>query len=159
MALCLSFSVKSSESLLSISFSAAMAVLHYIVLLCCFTAVPAMIIESPADANLLMPAPLALTCGASGVPPANFTWQIDYLNGSSVPLTESSGDITIMTSSTSDNQTTSILTIDSTERLDTGNYTCRAENEQNGGSPVTSDIAEVNVFGKSTVFFIILCCV
>ena len=134
-----------------------MAVLCYIVLLCCFTAVPAMIIESPADANLLMPAPLALTCGASGVPPANFTWQIDYLNGSTVFLTESSGDITIMTSSTSDSQTTSILTIGSTERLDTGNYTCLAENEQNV-SPVTSDTAEVNVFGKSTVFYNFMLC-
>ena len=131
--------------------------LHYIVLLCCFTAVPAMIVESPADADLLMPEPLALTCVASGVPPANFTWQIDYLNGSSVLLTESIGDITIMPPSTSDNQTTSILRIGSTERLHTGNYTCIAQNEQNV-SPVTSDTAEVNVYGKSTVC-IILCCV
>ena len=107
-----------------------------------------MITESPADANVLMPEAVALTCTASGVPPANFTWEIAYLNGSTVSLTDSSGTITIMTTPDDDNmEATSILRIDPTERLDTGNYTCIAENEQNDNTSV-SDPAEVNVFGK-----------
>ena len=125
-----------------------MAVLCYLALLCWLTAVPAMITESPADANVLMPEAVALTCVASGVPPANFTWEIAYLNGSTVSLTDSSGTITIMTTPVVANgEATSILRIDLTERLDTGNYTCIAENEQNDNASV-SDPAEVNVFGK-----------
>ena len=148
----------STDGLLTLSLFTAMAMLCYIVLLCCFTAVPARIIESPADANVLMPDPVALICVASGVPPANFTWEIAYLNGATVFLTESSGDITIMTTSTTDDdnrEMTSILCIDSTERLDTGNYTCIAENEQNDNASV-SDPAKVNVFGKRAP---VLCCV
>ena len=120
----------------------AMAVLCYIVVfVCCFTVVPAVIIESPADTNVLMPDAIALTCVASGVLPANFTWEIAYFNGSTVSLTESSGDITISMIMLEVFETTSILRIDQTERLDTGNYTCITENDH-------SDPAEVNVFGK-----------
>ena len=145
------------NKLLLTPLSAAMAVLCYIVLLCCFATVPAMIVTSPADTDVLMPNVVNLTCAASGVPPANFTWEITYLDGSTVSLTESSGDITIM-SATENMLTTSTLTIDPTERLDTGNYTCIAENDRNDNISV-SDPAEVNVFGKRSSCVCVCVCV
>ena len=96
------------------------------------------------DVDVLSPAPAVLSCTATGEPTPYFTWTKVFLNGTTVEVSESMSIITISTTLSGEN-ITSTLTIGSTDAFDTANYSCTA---QNTFGPVTSSEAEVTVFGK-----------
>ena len=96
------------------------------------------------DVDVLSPAPAVLTCTATGEPTPQFTWTKVFLNGTTVEVSESMANITISTTLSGEN-VTSTLTIEPTDASDTANYSCTAENTF---GPVTSSEAEVTVFGK-----------
>ena len=95
---------------------------------------------------------ISLTCGASGVPRSDITWWRTWSNGSSTQLVSDGQSISIITSSSARN-TTSTLTIQSAQPSDAGNYTCTATNV------VGSVSATANVFvqGKGIQMFLGLC--
>ena len=94
--------------------------------------------------DTLSPAPAVLSCTATGEPTPQFTWTKVFPNGTTVEVSESMSNITISTTLSGAN-VTSTLTIGPTDGFDTANYSCTAENTF---GPVTSSEAEVTVFGK-----------
>ena len=102
------------------------------------------LLGDPMDVDVLSPAPAVLNCTATGEPTPQFTWTKVFPNGSTVEVSESMSNITISTTLSGEN-VTSTLTIGSTDAFDTANYSCTAENTF--GS-MTSSEAEVTVFGK-----------
>ena len=96
------------------------------------------------DVDVLSPGPAVLNCTATGDPTPQFTWTKVFPNGTTVEVSESMSNITISTTLSGEN-VTSTLTIEPTDALDTANYSCTAENTF---GPVTSSEAEVTVFGK-----------
>ena len=96
------------------------------------------------DMDVLSPAPAVLNCTASGEPTPQFTWTKVLPNGTTVEVSESMANITISTTLSGAN-VTSTLTIGPTDAFDTANYSCTAGNTF---GPVTSSGAEITVFGN-----------
>ena len=96
------------------------------------------------DVDVLSPGPAVLNCTTTGEPTPQFTWTKLFSNGTTVEVSESMSNITISTTLSGAN-VTSTLTIEPTDAFDTANYSCTAENMF---GPMTSSEAEVTVFGK-----------
>ena len=102
--------------------------------------------------DVLSPAPAVLNCTATGEPTPQFTWTKVFPNGTTVEVSESMSNITISTTISGEN-VTSTLAIEPADAFDTANYSCTAENTF---GPVTSSEAEVTVFGKIIFFRLLL---
>ena len=109
------------------------------------TTVSVTLVARPMDVDILSPAPAVLNCTATGEPTPQFTWTKVFPNGTTVELSDSMSNIAISTTTSGEN-ITSTLTINTTNAFDTANYSCTAGNMF--GS-VTSSEAQVTVFGKT----------
>ena len=103
------------------------------------------LVSSPMDVDVLLPAPAILNCTATGEPTPQFTWTKVFPNGTTVELSDSMSNIAISTTTSGENITTTLI-INTTNAFDTTNYSCTAGNMF--GS-ITSSEAEVTVFGKT----------
>ena len=99
---------------------------------------------SPINVNVLSPAPAVLNCTATGEPTPQFTWTKLFPNGTTVALSDSMSNIAISTTTSGEN-ITSTLTINTTNGFDTANYSCTAGNIFHNAH---SSQAAVTVFGK-----------
>ena len=94
--------------------------------------------------SVLAPNPVTLMCTARGEPSPQIVW-IKETNGMEERLNA--------TTAYSASMATSTLTIDSTDALDTANYSCMA---QNLIGSARSQTAEVTVFGEYIVYSVLL---
>ena len=100
--------------------------------------------EEPVGDTVIAPTKVDLSCRADGVPTPTISWIKTLQNGSVFVYSMSSGNLNITEELDGLNQT-STLTIEPTNALDTGNYSCRA---MNGFGERESEQTEVRVFGK-----------
>ena len=106
------------------------------------------ILEDPVPVSVFAPTPLTLTCTAEGYPRPTIVWARTFPNGvvtefslpiigmDDVDLTETANGLNV----------TSNLTILETNELDTGNWSCRANNSL---GEAVSQQAEVVIYCKS----------
>lgn len=106
------------------------------------------------DVNVLSPGPAVLSCTATGEPTPHFSWTKVFPNGSTAEVSESMTNIAISTTS-SDENVTSTLTIEPTDASDAANYSCAAENVFHQVS--SFEAAKVTVFGKIYIYIYMLC--
>ena len=103
------------------------------------------LVARPMDVDVVSPAPAVLNCTATGEPTPQFTWTKVFPNGTTAEVSDSMSNTAISTTTSGEN-ITSTLTINTTNAFDTANYSCTAGNIF--GS-VTSSEAQVTVFGKT----------
>ena len=117
-----------------------------------FSSVPPVITASPVSTTeLLSPARLTLSCSADALPLPIIVWMRTLDDGSETIFNTSSvlehgRNIFTMNSFITEVNAMSILSVDTTTAVDSGNYTCIAINRL--GSNV-SDNSDVAVYGKS----------
>ena len=102
-----------------------------------------MIELDPSGVSVLAPSSATLMCTARGEPPPDIVWAKE-VNGDETVYNSSQSRFSITTVQ-STATSTSTLTINTTEALDTANYSCVAENRFGSAR---SQQAEVTVFGE-----------
>ena len=86
------------------------------------------ILENPVGVSAFSPSAVKIRCSATCIPACSISWIVTFPNGSGITLISStSGNFNITEQVNGDTQT-SILTLEPTSELDTGNYSCRAMN-------------------------------
>ena len=118
-----------------------------------FSSVPPVIIASPVSTiEILSPVRLTLSCSADALPLPIIAWMRTLDDGSDTIFNTSSvlergRNIFIQNSFLTAVNVMSMLSVDTTTAVDSGNYTCIATNRLGSNVSENSDVA---VYGKST---------